>query len=35
MKQKKGNIRANDLHKELDEWGLFKEYEDEFLSLFR
>ena len=32
---KKGNIRANDLHKELDEWGLFKEYEDEFLALFR
>ena len=32
---KKGNIRATDLHKELDEWGLFKEYEDEFLSLFR
>ena len=26
---KKGNIRANDLHKELDDW------EDEFLSLFR
>lgn len=32
---KKGNIRANDLHKELDDWGLFNEYEDEFLSLFR
>ena len=32
---KKGNVRAKDLHKELDEWGLFKEYEDEFLSLFR
>ena len=32
---KKGNIRSNDLHKELDDWGLFNEYEDEFLSLFR
>ena len=26
---KKGNIRANDLHKELDDWGLFNEYEDD------
>jgi hypothetical protein len=31
----KGDLDPRDLKKELDRWGLFEEYEDRFLSLFR
>lgn len=30
-----GNIDASDVHRELERWGVFEEYEDRFLSLFR
>ena len=32
---KKGNIEPSEIHKELERWGLFEEYQDRFLKLFR
>ncbi len=29
-----GNVRPQDLHKELNDWDLFEEYQDQFFSLF-
>ena len=31
----KGNVDPSEVHKELERWGLFDEYQDRFLSLFR
>ncbi|MEX2598425.1 MAG: hypothetical protein WD533_02095 [Dehalococcoidia bacterium] len=30
-----GNASASDVHRELERWGLFEEYQDRFLALFR
>ena len=30
---KEGKVRFEDVHKELDEWGLFEEYQDQFFSI--
>lgn len=32
---KNGDVEASELKSELDRWGLFEEYEDRFLNLFR
>ncbi|MDG2101853.1 MAG: hypothetical protein P8K05_05890 [Dehalococcoidia bacterium] len=32
---KQGKVRFEDVHKELDEWGLFEEYQDQFFSLLK
>ena len=30
-----GNVRPKDLHKELNDWNLFEEYQDRFFSIFK
>ncbi len=30
-----GKVRAQDLHKELNDWDLFDEYQDQFFSIFK
>jgi hypothetical protein len=30
-----GNVRPQDLHKELNDWDLFEEYQDQFFSIFK
>jgi hypothetical protein len=32
---RRGEIAASEIHSELERWGVFEEYEDRFLSLFR
>ena len=32
---KRGELNPSDLKAELDRWGVFREYEDRFLDLFR
>ncbi len=32
---KKGNLEPSEVHKELERWGVFDEYQDRFLKLFR
>jgi hypothetical protein len=32
---RRGEVQASDLKTELDRWGVFDEYEDRFLNLFR
>ena len=32
---KDGKVKFEDVHKELNEWGLFEEYQDQFFSLFK
>ena len=32
---KRGNVDPSDVHAEIERWGLFDEYQDRFLSLFK
>ena len=32
---KKGKVRPEDVHKELNDWGLFEEYQDQFFSIMK
>jgi hypothetical protein len=32
---RKGQVKPAEVHRELERWGLFEEYQDRFLSLFR
>jgi hypothetical protein len=32
---RKGEVEPSTVHQELERWGLFEEYQDRFLSLFR
>ena len=32
---RRGEVEASDVHRELDRWGLFDEYQDRFLALFK
>ena len=32
---RRGNADPSDVHRELEKWGLFNEYQDRFLALFK
>jgi hypothetical protein len=32
---RRGDAKRADVHREIERWGLFDEYQDRFLSLFR